>query len=82
MSDCPLVRLAQNSKILKKLESAGMVAIPVTEWLCFFEALAFLNREGGQRFLYCAIHKGHLFFSKTPFERKADLPVQQHLFDE
>jgi len=45
--DCPLVRLARNRKILKRIEERGMVAIPLTEWVRFFEVLAFINRETG-----------------------------------
>jgi hypothetical protein len=45
VSDCPLVRLAQHRKILKTLEQPGMVAIPMNQWLRFFEALEFISRR-------------------------------------
>ena len=71
MDDCPLVRLNRNLKIHKKFEEYGKVAIPIAEWSGFFESLAYLNREGGQIEIYCAIQDGFLFFSKTPFKRAA-----------
>jgi len=70
---CPLVQLANNRQILKKFEESGMVAIPVSEWLRFFEALAFITREGGRREIYCAIIGGYTVFSKTPIKRRDDL---------
>jgi len=35
MSDCPLVRLFNNSKILRTFEQTGKVMIPISEWLFF-----------------------------------------------
>jgi hypothetical protein len=69
MSDCPLVRLATNLKLLKQFEQTGQVVIPLTDWIRFFEALAFMNRDGHQE-IYCAIMEGRLVFSKTPFKKK------------
>jgi hypothetical protein len=66
MSDCPLVRLASNLKLLKQFEHSGQVVIPVSDWIRFFEALAFLNRNGGHGEIYCAIGARYLVFSKTP----------------
>ena len=43
MSDCPLVRLATNLKLLKQFEQTGQVVIPIADWICFFEALTFLT---------------------------------------
>jgi hypothetical protein len=40
--DCPLVRLAQNHQILKQFEQTGKVVIPLTDWIRFFEVLAFM----------------------------------------
>ena len=78
--DCPLVQLARNQKIRKKFEEAGMVAIPLTDWIRFFEALAFLDR-GGAWEISCAIVGGYLMLSKTSFKRKPDLtPKQIELF--
>jgi hypothetical protein len=51
MSDCPLVRLASNRKILKKLNESGIVTIPLADWLRFFEALAFMIQDGSQRLI-------------------------------
>jgi len=80
--DCPLVQLARNQKIRKQFEEAGMVAIPLTEWIRFFETLAFMHRDGGKREIYCAIVGGHMVFSKARFERKAEpKPEQIELFD-
>ena len=72
MDDCPLVRLAKNLKILQKYERSGQVAIPVTDWLWFFEALDYINRNSSSRDIYCTIVKEYLVFSKTPFEKKSD----------
>ena len=59
-----------------------MVAIPVREWLRFFEALVFINREGGRFEIYCAIRNGYLVFGNTPIKRKVNLrPEQIELFD-
>jgi hypothetical protein len=69
MSDCPLVRLATNIKLLKQFEQTGQVLIPLTDWIRFFEALAFINRDGYQE-IYCAIVKGRSVFSKTPLKKK------------
>jgi hypothetical protein len=69
MSDCPLVRLATNIKLLKQFEQTGQVVIPLTDWIRFFEALAFMNRNGHQE-IYCAIVEGRLAFSKTPLKKK------------
>ncbi len=46
MDDCPLVRLANNRKILKKFEQTGKVAIPLSDWIRFFEALTMMTRDG------------------------------------
>lgn len=69
MSDCPLVRLATNLKLLKQFEQTGQVVIPMTNWIRFFEALAFMSRDGRQE-IYCAIMEGRFVFSKTPFKKK------------
>jgi hypothetical protein len=79
MSDCPLVRLAYSLKILKQFERTGRVAIPLTDWIRFFEALAFMRQEG-QREIYCVIAGDHMVLSKTPLKRKT-APTQQDLFD-
>jgi len=71
MSDCPLVRLVNNSKILKTFEQTGKVTIPISEWLFFFEALTAIALDYGQREIYCAIGARYLVFSKTPIEREA-----------
>lgn len=70
MSDCPLVRLANNRKILKKFNQTGMVAIPVSMWLWFFEALTTIARDGERREIHCAIVEGYMVFSQTPFSWK------------
>ncbi|HEU0174961.1 MAG TPA: hypothetical protein VFV58_11940 [Blastocatellia bacterium] len=72
MDDCPLVRLANNLKILQKFEQSGQVAIPLTDWLRFFEALTFINRDSSPQDIYCTIVEGYLVFSKTPFKKKPD----------
>jgi len=69
MSDCPLVRLATNIKLLKQFEQTGQVVMPLTYWIRFFEALAFINRDGYQE-IYCAIVEGRSVFSKTPLKKK------------
>jgi hypothetical protein len=82
MSDCPLVRLATNLKLLKQFEQTGQVVIPVSDWIRFFEALTFLNRDCGHREIHCAIGSRYLVFSKTPIERKARKePTQSELFE-
>jgi hypothetical protein len=53
MDVCPLVKLTKNRRTLKKFEETGRVALPLSDWLRFFEALTFLDREGGQREIYC-----------------------------
>ena len=68
MSDCPLVRPATNLKPLPQFEQTGQVVIPVTYRIRFFEALAFMNRDGLQE-TCCAIVEGSLVFSKTPFKK-------------
>ena len=83
MSDCPLVRLATNLKLLKQFEQTGQVAIPIADWIRFFEALTFLAHGDGQREIYCAIGARYLVFSKTPIERMAKKknPTQSELFE-
>ena len=71
--DCPLVQLAKYRQIQKKFEESGMVAIPVREWLRFFEALAFITRESGRPEIYCSIVGGHMVFSKAPIKQRDDL---------
>jgi hypothetical protein len=71
MSDCPLVRLVNNRKILKTFEQTGKVTIPISEWMFFFEALTTIAHDGGRREIYCAIGAQYLVFSKTPIEREA-----------
>jgi hypothetical protein len=81
MSDCPLVRLTNNLKLLKKFNESGMVAIPLTDWIRFFETLAFMTRDG-QRVIYSTIVEGYLVFSKTPFKKNPNAaPKRQGLFD-
>jgi hypothetical protein len=82
MSDCPLVRLVNNRKILKTFEQTGKVTIPICEWLFFFEALTTIARDGGQREIYCAIGARYLVLSKTPIERETKTaPTQNELFE-
>lgn len=82
MDDCPLVRLAKNLIILQKFERSGQVAISVTDWLWFFDALTFINRDSSPRVIYSTIAEGSLVFSKTPFRKKPDAaPKLQDLFD-
>jgi hypothetical protein len=82
MSDCPLVRHATNIKLLKQFEQTGQVVIPVDDWLYFFEALAFMRRDGGHREIYCAFAGEYLVFSKTPIERRAKKePTRSELFE-
>jgi hypothetical protein len=81
VSDCPIVRLANNLKLLKKFDESGMVAIPLTDWIRFFEALALMTRDG-QLVIYSTIVEGSLVFSKVPFKKKSDVtPKRQDLFD-
>lgn len=80
MSDCPLIRLAYNRKILKQFDESGIVVIPMADWIRFFESLAFMNRDGHQE-IYCAIVEGYLVFSKTSFKKKPVLR-QKDLFNE
>ena len=68
MSDCPLVRLAINIKLFNQFEQTGQVVIPPTDWIRFFEALAYMNRDRHQE-IHCAIVEGRLVFSKTPFKK-------------
>jgi len=73
MSDCPLVRLATNLKLLRQFEQTGQVVIALYDWIRFFDALAFINRDGGHREIYCAFAGEYLVFSKTPnFARSQD----------
>jgi hypothetical protein len=82
MSDCPLVRLVKNRKILKTFEQTGKVTIPISEWLFFFEALTTIAHDSGRREIYCAIGARYLVFSKTPVEREAKTrPTQNELFE-
>jgi hypothetical protein len=81
MSDCPLVRLVNNRKILKTFEQTGKATIPISEWLFFFEALSTIAHDYGQREIYCAIGARYLVFSKTPIELEAKTgPTQNELF--
>jgi len=81
MSDCPLVRLVNNRKILKTFEQTGRVMIPISEWLFFLEALTTIAHDSGQREIYCAIGARYLVFSKTPIELEAKRgPTQNELF--
>ena len=82
MSDCPLVRLATNLKLLKQFEQTGQVVILVADWVRFFEALSFLKRDGAHREIYCAFAGEYLVFSKTPLVRAAkNRPTQCELFE-
>jgi hypothetical protein len=81
MSDCPLVRLVNNRKILKTFEQTGKLTLPISEWLFFFEALTTIAHDYGQREIYCAIGARYLVFSKTPIEREATTDrTQDELF--
>jgi hypothetical protein len=71
MSDCPLILFATNLKHLKQFEQTGQAVIHLSDWIRFFETLAFLNRDGGGRDIYCAFAGEYLVFSKTPIERTA-----------
>jgi hypothetical protein len=82
MSDCPVVRLATNLKLLKQFEQTGQVAIPVANWIQFFEALAFLKHAVGHREIHCAFTGERLLLSRTPPERTAKKkPGQGELFE-
>jgi hypothetical protein len=69
MSDCPLVRLATNIKFLKQFEQTGQVTIHISDWLRFFEVMAYISRERDPLEIHCAIVEDHLVFSRTPFKR-------------
>jgi hypothetical protein len=69
MSDCPLVKLATNHKILKQFEQTGRVTIPLSDWLRFFEVLAYISRDRDPLEIHCAIVGDHLIFCRTPFKR-------------
>jgi hypothetical protein len=82
MSDCPLVQLATNLKLLKQFEQTGQVVIHLSDWIRFFEALAFLNRDGGRREIHCAFAGEYLLFSAKPLERAAKKgPTPSELFE-
>jgi len=76
MYGCPLVRLAHNRKLLKKFDETGKVTIPLTDWIRFFEALAFMNQDE-HREIDCVIAEGYLVFSKTPLRRYAYATFQK-----
>jgi hypothetical protein len=80
MGECPLVRHVENLKLLKKFDQTGHVAIPISDWIRFFQALAFLAHDGGWRQTYCAVGTRYVVFSETPIERRP-LPAQRELFD-
>jgi hypothetical protein len=65
--DYPLARLAYNRKLLKKFDETGKIAIPLTDWIRFFEALAVIYQEG-HRENYFVIVEGYLVFSQTTFK--------------
>lgn len=82
MDECPLVRHVENLKLLRKFDQTGQVAIPISDWIRFFEALAFLAHGGGRREIYCAVGTRYLVFSKTPIRRMVKKePVQSELFE-
>jgi hypothetical protein len=82
MEECLLVRLATNLKLLKNFEQTGQVVIPVSDWLRFFEALTFLQRDSSQREILCAFAEEYLVFSKAPFERTAKKrPTHSEIFE-
>jgi hypothetical protein len=82
MSDCPLVQLATNRKLLKQFLQTGKVVIHLSDWIRFFEALAFLNRDGGHREIYCAFAGEYLVLSAMALERTAKKgPAQSELFE-
>jgi hypothetical protein len=83
MDECPIVRHVENLKLLKKFDKTGQVAIPISEWIRLFDALAFLAHDGGQKEIYCAVGTRCVVFSKTPLERKPRTePKQEDLFGE
>jgi hypothetical protein len=55
MSDCPLVKLATNRKLLKQFEQTGQLKIHISDWLRFFEVLAFISRDVQPLEIHCAI---------------------------
>jgi hypothetical protein len=69
MSDCPLVNLATNRKLLKTFEQTGQGPIHISDWIRFFEALAYISRERDPLEVYCAIIGDHLIISRTLFKR-------------
>ena len=69
MSDCPLVNLATNRKLLKTFEQTGQVTIHISDWISFFEVMAYISREHDPLEVYCAIIGDHLILSRTPFKR-------------
>jgi len=82
MSDCPLVRLATNLKLLKQFEQTGQVAVHVSNWLHFFEVMAFISRDAAPLEIHCAFAGEYLVFSRTPIKRKANKePTQSELFE-
>ena len=82
MEDCPLVLLAKNRRLLKKLNESGRVSIPEAEWMWFFHALAFLNQESEPHKIFCMIQDRHMVISKTPIPRESRRnSVQTDLFE-
>jgi hypothetical protein len=82
MSDCPLVRHVENLKLLKKFEQTGLVTIPISQWIRFFEALALLAHGGAHREIYCVVGVEYVLFSKRPIERVVkQTPTQRELFE-
>jgi hypothetical protein len=55
MDECLLVRHVENLEHLKKFDQNGQVAIPISEWIWFFEALALLAHGGGRREINCEV---------------------------
>jgi hypothetical protein len=67
-----------------QFEQTGQVAIPVTDWIHFFEALAFLKHVGGHRDVNCAFVGERLLLSRAPLERteeEEEEPAQVELFE-
>jgi hypothetical protein len=82
LDECPLVRHVENLKLLKTVDQTGHAAILISEWMWFFEALAFLAHGGDRREIYCAVGTRYVVLSKTPIERKpTTAPRQRDLFD-
>ena len=82
MEECPFVRHVENLKLLKKFEQTGLVAIPISQWIRFFEALAFLAHGGTHREIYCVVGTRYVVFSKTPIKRMVKKePTQGELFE-